>query len=253
LFKIILSTNDDNLAVALYGLFELASRMVTPNMQNGHDRAVNGTDRALLSPWLEPPDMLALTAEWGERLVVAEWEDDVPSPENATLTNEQPQSFSDIAGNKLPETKWLERNRSRALQRFSRPNYPLLLSIRPGDRYSIAYYIHSSRWLPATTTCTPWGCRYGIDGDYLLFASGRIARGVLSRRFHVQHHGRCRGLGGLLLYGIGRTLLVQAEIVRVERRKVMVHAKLFDPDQDNAVHATCEGVVVLNKGILHME
>jgi acyl-coenzyme A thioesterase PaaI-like protein len=46
------------------------------------------------------------------------------------------------------------------------------------------------------------------------------------------------------------TLLIQAEIVRIERRKVFVKARLYDPGNGEAVHATCEGMVVLNKGIV---
>lgn len=49
---------------------------------------------------------------------------------------------------------------------------------------------------------------------------------------------------------VNSTLLLQAEITKVERRKVFVFAKLIDPAENNAVHATCEGLVILNKGIL---
>lgn len=50
---------------------------------------------------------------------------------------------------------------------------------------------------------------------------------------------------------IHSTLIVQATVTRTERRKVYVNARLYDPANDTVVvHATCEGVVVLNKGIL---
>ena len=54
------------------------------------------------------------------------------------------------------------------------------------------------------------------------------------------------------------TLLVEGRITRVERRKVYVTAALYDPakggrDDDSAVHAVGEGIVVLNKGILVVE
>ncbi|CAB9509879.1 Thioesterase superfamily [Seminavis robusta] len=46
-------------------------------------------------------------------------------------------------------------------------------------------------------------------------------------------------------------LLVKAKITKVERRKVSVTAELIDPANNNsAVHALGEGLVVLNKGVL---
>ena len=54
---------------------------------------------------------------------------------------------------------------------------------------------------------------------------------------------------------VNSTLLIEGRIARVERRKVYVVAILFDPakggkDDERAVHAVGEGIVVLNKGIL---
>ena len=46
------------------------------------------------------------------------------------------------------------------------------------------------------------------------------------------------------------TLKVEAQIVRLERRKVYVEAKLVDPANDDAQHAAAEGIVVLNRGVL---
>lgn len=48
-------------------------------------------------------------------------------------------------------------------------------------------------------------------------------------------------------------LLVHGRITKVLRRKVYVEAKLYDPECDNKVHATCEGLVVLHRGILQVE
>jgi acyl-coenzyme A thioesterase PaaI-like protein len=48
---------------------------------------------------------------------------------------------------------------------------------------------------------------------------------------------------------VNSTLLVVAVVTKVERRKVFIEAKLYDP-QDDSVHAECEGLVILNKGIL---
>jgi acyl-coenzyme A thioesterase PaaI-like protein len=45
-------------------------------------------------------------------------------------------------------------------------------------------------------------------------------------------------------------LLVQATITKVERRKVSVTAAIVDPSQENAIHATGEGLVILNRGVL---
>jgi hypothetical protein len=44
--------------------------------------------------------------------------------------------------------------------------------------------------------------------------------------------------------------LVQATITKVERRKVSVSATIVDPSQDNVIHATGEGLVILNRGVL---
>ena len=54
---------------------------------------------------------------------------------------------------------------------------------------------------------------------------------------------------------VNSTLLIEGRIARVERRKVYVVAILFDPakggkEDERAVHAVGEGIVVLNKGIL---
>jgi acyl-coenzyme A thioesterase PaaI-like protein len=47
-------------------------------------------------------------------------------------------------------------------------------------------------------------------------------------------------------------LLVQATISNMERRKVSIQAKLIDPLDEtmDAVHATAEGLVILNHGVL---
>jgi acyl-coenzyme A thioesterase PaaI-like protein len=248
----------------------LASRNVRPNMQNGHNRAVAGADRALLSSWLEQPD-------WGERLVVAEWEDDVQSPETAMLNNE-PQS--EPLSPTLRETSYRERNGWKGTDLVHSKDSPVRI--------------------------THYFCRYGQGTDIRLPAisanatvagsqppsphrggAGTVLTGMVYFSAAAESHaGHCHGgsmcsimddaVGWVAFCCTGSvqpwtgftvqvntalckpvpvasTLLVQAEIVRVERRKVMVQAKLFDPDQDNAVHATCEGVVVLNKGILHIE
>ena len=51
-------------------------------------------------------------------------------------------------------------------------------------------------------------------------------------------------------------LLVKATITKVERRKISISAELIDPsceDQTNNLHATGEGLVILNKGVLPPE
>lgn len=48
---------------------------------------------------------------------------------------------------------------------------------------------------------------------------------------------------------VNSTLLVQAKIVRIERRKVYIEAWIKDPI-DDGTHASCEGLVVLNRGVL---
>jgi len=52
---------------------------------------------------------------------------------------------------------------------------------------------------------------------------------------------------------VNSVLLIEGVITKVERRKVFVKATLCDPAKDMAVHAECEGLVVLNKGILQTE
>ena len=55
---------------------------------------------------------------------------------------------------------------------------------------------------------------------------------------------------------VNSTLLVTAQISQIERRKVSIHAELVDPCDSGdekagkAVHATAEGLVVVNKGVL---
>lgn len=50
-------------------------------------------------------------------------------------------------------------------------------------------------------------------------------------------------------------LLVQAKITKVERRKVSIEAVIKDPKDgdDNCIHATATGLVVVNRGILSEE
>lgn len=50
-------------------------------------------------------------------------------------------------------------------------------------------------------------------------------------------------------------LLVQAEITKVERRKVSIEAVIKDPKDpnDDCIHATAEGLVVVNRGVLSEE
>jgi len=52
---------------------------------------------------------------------------------------------------------------------------------------------------------------------------------------------------------VASVLLVEGRITRVERRKCYVTATLYDPANGNAVHATTEGMVVLNRGVLGSE
>lgn len=52
---------------------------------------------------------------------------------------------------------------------------------------------------------------------------------------------------------VDSVLLVEARITKVDRRKVSVDAAIVDPQDDNAVHATGSGLVVINRGILPEE
>jgi acyl-CoA hydrolase len=65
---------------------------------------------------------------------------------------------------------------------------------------------------------------------------------------------------------VGSVLLVQATIVRIVRRKVSIEAVIYDPTYNessdhygidsilpSAIHATAEGLVVINKGVLPSE
>ena len=45
-------------------------------------------------------------------------------------------------------------------------------------------------------------------------------------------------------------LMVVGEVMRLERRKVFIEARLVDPANGNAQHAKAEGIVVLNRGVL---
>ena len=45
-------------------------------------------------------------------------------------------------------------------------------------------------------------------------------------------------------------LQVQAKIVNVERRKVSVQASISDPAGEDIVHATGDGLVIINRGVL---
>ena len=47
-------------------------------------------------------------------------------------------------------------------------------------------------------------------------------------------------------------LKITATIVKIERRKVFVNASIVDPVEESE-HATCEGLVVLNRGVLPIE
>ena len=50
-------------------------------------------------------------------------------------------------------------------------------------------------------------------------------------------------------------LLVQAKITNIERRKVSIEAVISDPkdENENCVHATASGLVVVNRGVLFEE
>lgn len=45
-------------------------------------------------------------------------------------------------------------------------------------------------------------------------------------------------------------LLVKGIVTKIEHCKVFVTAELVDPADQEAIHATCQGLVILNKGIL---
>jgi acyl-coenzyme A thioesterase PaaI-like protein len=49
---------------------------------------------------------------------------------------------------------------------------------------------------------------------------------------------------------VDSVLLVRATITNVVRRKVSVEAAIVDPDDDDAVHATGSGLVIINRGVL---
>lgn len=48
---------------------------------------------------------------------------------------------------------------------------------------------------------------------------------------------------------VGAVLLVEAEIVGIERRKIAIDCRIVDPAEDH-VHARGSGLVVLNRGVL---
>ena len=53
---------------------------------------------------------------------------------------------------------------------------------------------------------------------------------------------------------VDSVLLVQAKITHIERRKVSIEAVILDPkEEQNAVHATASGLVVVNRGVLTEE
>lgn len=53
---------------------------------------------------------------------------------------------------------------------------------------------------------------------------------------------------------VDSVLLVQAKITHIERRKVSIEAVILDPkEEQNTVHATASGLVVVNRGVLSEE
>jgi predicted thioesterase len=74
--------------------------------------------------------------------------------------------------------------------------------------------------------------------------------------------GRCQPWSGFTVQvntslrqpvAVNATLLVRAEISKIERRKVYMKAVLVDPANEDRVHAICDGMAVLNRGVLPLE
>jgi acyl-coenzyme A thioesterase PaaI-like protein len=74
--------------------------------------------------------------------------------------------------------------------------------------------------------------------------------------------GRCQPWSGFTVQvntslrqpvAVNATLLVRAEISKIERRKVYMKAVLVDPANEDRVHAICDGMAVLNCGVLPLE
>lgn len=236
------------------------------------------------------------TAAWGERLVVAEWEDDAEHNEDSDPIN------------------GCSNNDSNNRREFTRNGMAEPPDYRSRNGWKGTDLVHSRN---APARITDYFCHYGPGTDVRLDPSlypmqlssfvsppqqqehpavgspttrggtGTVLTGIVHFTAAAESHaGFCHGgsmccimddvVGWIAFCATGTVrpwtgytvqvntslrkpvsihsvMLVEAKITSVQRRKVTVTARLYDPANDNSLHATCEGLVVMNKGILAVD
>lgn len=179
--------------------------------------------------------------EWGERLIVAEWEDD--------------STKSDDASGYRKKNGWQGRD--------------LVHDKRAPVRVT-EYFVNYGHGVGLAEEVKKGGVGTELTGIVIFteraeshagFCHGGSMCSVLDDvigwcAFLVT--GVCRPWSGFTVQintslkkpvKVNSTLLVRATITSIERRKVSIQAELVDPT-DDSIHATGDGLVVMNRGVL---
>jgi acyl-coenzyme A thioesterase PaaI-like protein len=200
-------------------------------------------DASHLPDWVEER-----RATWGEELQVLEWQDD-----DGTYRNKNGWRGTDLVHDKRAPV--------RVIQYFVQYGAGIVTAAAGGDNNNKQPQILCERGGVGTTLTgvahfTPRAeshkgfCHGGSMTSLMDDVIGWVA-------FLVT--GECKPWTGFTVQvnsslkrpiPVDSVLLVRAKITAVERRKVSVEASIFDPNDDDAEHASGTGLVVMNKGVL---
>jgi acyl-coenzyme A thioesterase PaaI-like protein len=186
---------------------------------------------------LEPEWIAEKRREWGEKVMVPEWEEDSDTDnyraKNGWLGRDL--VHDDSAPVRVSEYCVAYGNSDSALPGFSRGGVGTVLTgiaTFTNKAESHRGFCHGGSMTSVLDDVIGW-CAFMTTGECKPW-SGFTVQINTSLKKPIM---------------VNTTLLIRGTITSVERRKVSVFAELLDP-VDDSVHATGEGLVVLNKDVL---
>ena len=181
---------------------------------------------------LEPAWIAEKRSEWGEKVMVPEWEEDSYRAKNGWLGRDLVHDSKSPV--QVSEYCVAYGNSDSALPGFSRGGVGTVLTgiaTFTNKAESHRGFCHGGSMTSVLDDVIGW-CAFMTTGECKPW-SGFTVQINTSLKKPIM---------------VNTTLLIRGTITNIERRKVSVFAELLDP-VDESVHATGEGMVVLNKDV----
>ena len=224
----------------------------TDNDYNENVNMENGDDSIVLPEWAR-----AENSSWGETLQVLEWQDD-----GGEYRDKNGWKGRDLIHDKQSPVRVLEyyvkygpgithseeTNNPTANTLEKRPSAVYKSFLRGGIDTTLTGIVHFTKRAESHKGYCHGGSMCSIMDDVIGWVGFLVT-------------GECRPWSGFTVQinsklqrpvHVDSILLVQAKITNVERRKVSIEAVIKDPKDgdDNCIHATASGLVVVNRGVL---